>query len=322
LPIYRLYQAGTVESLAALSQSHLPHLKEKIMFARSRLMFLLVVASCLSSAGCIVIGLGRSCWVCRGPWVWTEATTEQIQLDTTDLKALEVRTHNGAISFDGQGAGNGAAHVTVTKKAGGRSHADAERALEAVEVYLRPAGGGVHRLGWRWKGVRQPDWGAEVAFAITAPGNLRLAVETHNGGIGVKGLVGDARLITHNGQITVESAEGTLDARTHNGAVTAAYVGRDVTLRSHNGPIVADLDRCETLNGDISTHNGDVEIVVSEGTSGTLSCATHRGTIQCDVPVDELKASRSKLTGRIGSGEGKLDVATHNGGIKITKASG
>ena len=91
---------------------------------------------------------------------------------------------------------------------------------------------------------------------------------------------------------------------------------------THNGRVVADLNRCAALNGSITTHNGGIEVVVGGGASASLTCKTHNGSIQCDVPLDELKASRRKLTGKIGSGEGDVEVATHNGNIRITKAEG
>lgn len=292
----------------------------------------------LSSTGCIVIGVGGWSW--GGSAVWTEPVTQQIAIDTVDLKALEVRTHNGSISFDAQPEGMTEAYVTVTKKAGGRTRGDAEAAFEALDVYVEPAGSGTQRIGWRWKGIKRANWGARVSFDIKAPGEIRfegrthngpveiagvtggVRVETHNGRVEVDGVSGDVWLKTHNGPVVVTSAEGTLCGRTHNGRVVATYTGDDITLVTHNGRIVADLSRCGALGGTLTTHNGGVEVVVGEATSAGLTARTHNGGITCDVPLNESRYSRRKLTGRIGAGEGTLDLTTHNGSVRIKKAAG
>ncbi len=306
------------------------------MTTRTRLIYLLAGLLLVSGPGCIVIG-GHGWW---GSTVWTESTTEQIPIDTANLNALDVRTHNGSISFDGQTAGTTEAYVTVTKKAGGLTHGAAEAALEAVEVYVKSAGDGAQRIGWKWKGVKRPSWRARVSFDIKAPGNLRFDGKTHNGSIGAEGITGDVRVVTHNGpvevaevtgdvrvvthngSVNVASAGGKLYAETHNGRIVATYTGDDITVETHNGGISADLQHCAVLNGSIVTHNGGVEVVLGEEASTKLECRTHNGAIKCKVPLTDSESTRRKLTGTIGTGEGSLDVTTHNGSVRIEKASG
>ena len=274
----------------------------------------------LSSTGCIVIGAGWH-WPSGGSRVWTEPVTERIQIDAADFEGLETRTHNGSITFDGQ-TGTAEAHVTVTKKGGGLTMADAEAALEAIEVYVKVAGDDTGRIGWKWKGIKRSHWGARVSFDIKAPGDIRFDGETHNGPIEISGVAGDVRVVTHNGGVKVESADGKLHAKTHNGPVTATYAGDDITLVTHNGRVSADLSRCGAISGHIRTHNGSVGVVVGEAASADLTCRTHNGAIKCNVPLNESLFSRRKLTGTIGTGEGNLDVITHNGSVNIKKASG
>lgn len=326
------------------------------MNARARLTCLLVVGLLpLSETGCIVTGSGG--WPWSGPSVWTEPVTEQLRIDAANLKALEVRTHNGSISFEPQPPGTTDAYVTVTRKAGGRTQADAQEALEAIQVYVTPAGGDSQRVGWKWKGLKRPTWGARVSFDLRAPGNIRfdakthngpiringvtgqvrvvthngpvkvesvdgtLHAETHNGAVEIAGMTGDVRIVTHNGPVTVESTKGKLYAETHNGRVEATYAGSNVTLVSHNGKVAADLMRCGALDGSITSHNGAVEVVIGQGTSVALKCRTHNGRIKCDVPLDDMQTSRRKLTGTIGTGQGSLEVTTHNGSVRIRKTA-
>jgi len=276
----------------------------------------------LLSTGCIVVGVGGWGWSCCGTTVWTEPVTEQLAIDTVDLKALEVRTHNGSIAFAGQGAQAGEAYVIVTKKAGGRTMADAEAAFEALDVYVEPTSGSTQRIGWRWKGIKHSNWGASVAFDIKAPGDIRFDGKTHNGRVEIDGLAGDVRVVTHNGPMNVTSAEGKLYGKTHNGKIVATYDGDDVKLITHNGRITADLSRCAVLGGTITTHNGSVEVVVGEDSSTSLTARTHNGSIECDVPLSSGRYSKCKLTGTIGTGQGTLDVITHNGSVRIRKSAG
>lgn len=288
------------------------------MFARAKLMYVLAALLPLASAGCIVIRTNTWHW----RTVWTDVATERVPIDTADLQALTARTHNGSISFDGQIAGTPEAWVVFNKKGGGRTVAEAEEALEAIRVHVKPAGSGAYRIGWKWDGVKHHTWHGQVGFEIHAPGNLRFDGETHNGSLNVKGVSGDVRVVTHNGQVTVDSSDGKLYAQTHNGGIEASYAGSEVTLITHNGHVAADLNRCASVSARIETHNGGVKVAVGEDTSGCLTGSTHNGTIQCDLPLSELKASRRELTGTMGSGEGDIEVTTHNGSIRIVKAEG
>jgi DUF4097 and DUF4098 domain-containing protein YvlB len=292
-----------------------------MMKIRQSLIGLTASVALIVGSGCIVVGAGWN-WSHCGPVVWTEKVTERVPIDPAGLKAVEARTHNGEISFSGQPADSTEAFVVVTKKAGGLTLSDAEEALEAINVYVRRTASHTVRIGWKWRGIRRSNWGAQVGFEIRAPGNVRMTGETHNGGMDIKGVAGEVRAVTHNGSVAVESAGGGLYVETHNGRILAAYSGDDVTLITHNGEVVADLHRCATLDARITTHNGGIEVAVGETTSADLRCETHNGRIKCDVPLNVTEVSRHMLTGTIGGGDGYLNIITHNGGIRIKKTAG
>lgn len=282
--------------------------------SRLKMLGMLVVLPALAGNGCIIVGIDG--W--SGPRVWTESETQRLDLDA-DLTDLDVRTHNGAIAFTAQSGSTGA-YVDVTKKAGGLTSEDAQNALEAMDVFVEPAGAGSQRVGWRWKGLKRLTWRGQVHFDIRAPGSLNLTAKTHNGSVKVNGVSGDAHLVTHNGRVNVESSNGKLYAKTHNGGINATYSGDDVTLVTHNGAVVADLAKCTEIGGSVSTHNGRVEVTLSASTSAKLTCRTHNGGIRCDVPLQTSEVRRRRLTGTIGSGEGNLNVTTHNGSVRIKNA--
>ena len=287
----------------------------KFMTSR-KLSYLLVGALAIVNTGCIVVGVGGWSWSI-GASVWTDTQTERIDLDTSNLSAMEVRSHNGGIHFEGQDRRSTESYIIATKKAGGLTPGDAEDAMDAIDVYVESAGNGLQRVGWRWNQPRHITWRTSVSFDIKAPGQIDFDGKTHNGGIELEGLEGNLRLVTHNGSISSQSSGGKLYAETHNGRIVSTYDGSDVTLFTHNGRVVVDLSKCGEINGKIETHNGGVELTLGENASADLRCRTHNGSIRCKVPLHDSDISRSYLTGTLGSGLGKLSVTTHNGSVRI-----
>ena len=191
------------------------------------------------------------------------------------------------------------AAVTVTKKAGGRTREQAEKAMEAIDVYSERGPDGTQRLGWKWAVLKQPGWQASVSFEIHAPRNIAFDGKTHNGALTVEDVTGNVRAVTHNGTVKVASEGEKLHAETHNGGVAVDFAGSEVKLITHNGSVDADLRRCGVVSGTIGTHNGKVNLIVGQNTSADLVCETHNGAIQCDVPVKDRKVTRRRLTGRL-----------------------
>jgi len=188
---------------------------------KMRTKFFYAWSACIPlwASGCVIVGVGDGCWSGGGPSAWTEAVEER-PIDTTGLTALEVRTHNGAIDFQGQPAGGGAS-VTIKKKAGGVNQADAEAALAAINVFVEPAGSGKTRISWKWSVPKKARWSGDVSFAIRAPGSLHFDAETHNGAVTVAEASGDVKVVSHNGKVKVRSSKGKLHAETLNGEVDA-----------------------------------------------------------------------------------------------------
>lgn len=275
-----------------------------------------------SVVGCVVCIDGEhgcSCDGSCGTTFRTASTTERLSLDAAGMESLIARSHNGSVEFVPTAAGQDA-YVEVTKKTGGSTPGRADDAMTALLVYAESAGTTRH-VGYRWTQWKRPDWTAHVSFRIHAPSNVNLDFETHNGGITVSGANGDVRLVTHNGAISTDSARGTLSAETHNGGIRATYGGGDVRLSTHNGPIVANLSGCAQLSGDVTTHNGRVEVIVGAQTSTQLRANTQNGGLAIQAPLADSEVTGRSVSGRLGSGEGRLEVTTHNGSVLVKDAS-
>jgi hypothetical protein len=305
---------------------------------RRRLLICLTTTSfAMTATGCIVVHSGGDWWGWSTCY-WTDEVTEELAVDAAGFQTLNARTHNGPISYTGQSDAAAEPRIMVTKKGGGRSPAAAQEALEAIDVFVTPSGNGKLKVGWKWRnGIRHSGWNGYVGFEITGPAGVDVVGETHNGPvlvadagsvradthngrIEIEGAAGDVRAITHNGSISIEATRGKLYAESHNGWIRLTTAADELSVVTHNGEVVADLAGCGALDGDIVTHNGAIEVVVGEATSADLRCETNNGSIKCNVPVSDLELTRHRLTGTIGSGKGRLDITTHNGGIQLRTA--
>jgi hypothetical protein len=279
------------------------------MLGRPLRLMLLTGLLGLTSAGCTI-----------GNRIWTQSVTETMSLGS-GVYALSVQTHNGRIEYEGR-TGPTDSTVTVTRRAGGRTLADAERAYEALEVFSESPDGGHYRIGWRWKQPRRSSWSADVSFSIQGPAGVRFDAETHNGSVRVANVAGEVRLETHNGGINVTSSGPLLRAETHNGSIDAGFDGGEIHLSTHNGAVTADLSRSASIGGTIRTHNGAVRITVSDRTSSNVTCTTHNGRVSFEPAMRVSKVGRTRVEGQLGDGGRPLAVTTHNGSIRMKKNDG
>lgn len=277
------------------------------MKADKRPLFYGLVASLLF-AGC---RMGSS------STVWTEAVVETREVAASLITAWEIRTSNGSVEYVANDMPDAPARVTITRKGGGKNMEEAKLALAAMEVYVEPGEGGLQRVGYRWNTERSPNWNASIDVSILGPVAVDLDAESHNGGINVRGVRGNVKLVTHNGRIKASSGGGALTVDTHNGGIEAVYAGPSISVKTHNGSVVVDLREAAAVGGAITTHNGGIVLAVSDKTSAMLSGETENGSVTIDVPLAEAKSSRYTVSGKLGAGGETLTLETHNGGIRV-----
>ncbi len=281
------------------------------MTPRTTLTLAILLLPLLPATGCINIG----------PTVWTPEHRQELTLDDPAIKLVAVQTHNGYIRHAGRTDDKTAINVTAYKKAGGRTHAEAQSAFDALEVFIEPAPDGRASVGWRWTKPRQPNWAAHVSFEIDAPATLAIDCGTHNGGVQVAGVAADCDIETHNGGISVSASGPRLEAITHNGSIRAAFSGQTISLHTHNGGIDADLAGCKAPEAEFVTHNGPVSLALAEDASARITCITTNGRIDSDIPWTVRRISRCNVEGALSAGEGRLTASTHNGSIKLRTAA-
>ncbi len=160
----------------------------------------------------------------------------------------------------------------------------------------KPGGGG--RMN-----VRNND--VNVEFELRIPKDVNFEGRTVNGGIEAD-IEGRAALSTVNGRIQVIA--GTLtEATTVNGSIRAE--------------VKSTVNSAEDIK--LSTVNGSVHLDLPEGVNADVSAKTVNGGITSDFTEIEVrkKWGPRSAEGRLGHGGRELELATVNGGIRITKGN-
>ncbi|MCI0652701.1 MAG: hypothetical protein L0Z55_12550 [Planctomycetes bacterium] len=271
----------------------------------SRASGLLLAA--LFGLGCIPFASGPRAWERK------EAT---LRIAAPELRQIRCRTHNGDIASVGKPAPTEVL-VLVSIRAGGASAEDAREALAAIEVISDTGAGETLELGWRWREEPRETWHAEVAFAIEQPESIPIVAETHNGAVRLDALAGDAAAESHNGALTFTNCSGSARAKSHNGNIALDGDFRVVEAITHNGGIKSRITTEGRLDGSLTTHNGSVELESAAGTCVKALCRTANGSIVARPPWETVAREEDSLEAHLGSGEGTLTLATHNGSVSL-----
>ncbi len=197
--------------------------------------------------------------------------------------------HNGGISVRGWDGNEIRIRARVTTR----------RNVEADDVFIDVDGSTISARGPRSNGSRGDGW--SVSFELDVPSRSDLKLDTHNGGIAIRGVEGAIRFETHNGGVSLSGLAGDVRGSTRNGGLSVELSG--------NAWFGEGLD--------VETKNGGVKLEIPEGYSADLETGTVNGRIQLDFPVEVQGTLGQRLSTRLGSGGAPVRVVTTNGGVRI-----
>ncbi|MBN2316965.1 MAG: DUF4097 family beta strand repeat protein [Sedimentisphaerales bacterium] len=272
------------------------------MTLSSMLCLAVLLAGCCINFGCVMLGKYER--------------TVELSAPLSSGSTFVAKTHNGSITIHGADVTECRLTATIVTRAA--NDEEAEELSDQVEVTLVPSG---DRLTAK---IDQPtrliNKSVSVSYDILIPNERNLELTSHNGAVHINDIIGRINATTHNGKMNAENISGSTVLTTHNGHVTCKDISGDSTLHTHNGGV--DVVYSETApsvcNVSIVTHNGGIDFASPPDFSAHVDASTHNGSVHTDLPITvKGKVSKSKLTGTIGTGEGKLHLETHNGSIKI-----
>lgn len=220
---------------------------------------------------------------------------EGFTVPVAGIRAVDCASHNGAIVVRGDGTDIA---VAVELTAYGDSQEAAEEQLRALRVEQRVTDGVLVLHG---SAVEAPTWGPSPSFAFTlsVPRELALTLTSHNGRIEVDDVAGDVALCTHNGK------------------VEARLASRNIDIEAHNGDIELTAEGVDAVSGRAMSHNGAVEVAVGPQVSCHLVAHSDHGRVAVDGAPRTSRRTRDHVEADYGDGKGRLEIATHNGAVRV-----
>lgn len=219
------------------------------------------------------------------------------QVDAAALERVELDAVNGTISIVGDPS-TGVATVTGQRRVRSDSRDDAEDFLSRVSVEVL-------------------DQGDELTVRTLQPGstNGREVVVDYD-------VVIPARLTVFaahtNGPVELESIDGSVRVDLINGSVGTFDLRGDLVVNLINGDVVADV--VPPVGGlvDLAVTNGTVTLDVPRAVSAMLEADVVNGTISIvGLTVLDATTSTRSLHGRLGGGDGLIDLNATNGTITV-----
>lgn len=251
----------------------------------------------------------------------TERTTKTFRLGAAGTLTLGNIAGDVTVS-----RGTGADTVVeIVKTAHGRDSADARELLQLVtvdaterpdrvEVKTRYPGGD------EMKRNNRRNMNVEVAYNVTAPAGIHLAVETISGNVTVNGIKGEVTASSVSGDVRVsggarvgsaKSVSGSIeitDAQV-DGVLEASSVSGDVRLRR----VTAKRIQSGSVSGNLELEEIQSDRVTASTTSGTI---VFGGTLAKNGRY-ELKGFSGDVRVRLSGGTGfELDASTFSGQIR------
>jgi hypothetical protein len=242
--------------------------------------------------------------------------TVQLLYPLSPGSTFAAQTHNGSITIKGGKVTDCNLVATIVTQA--PTDEEARELSDKVKVTLVPSD---KRLTLKIdKPKRLINKSVSVSLDVKVPNKTSLELLTHNGAVRITDIAGRLSATTHNGQVTAENVSGATMLKTHNGRVSCRGISGDAKLHTHNGGVEAvySKEAPPVCNVSIETHNGGIGFTAPPGFSTEVDASTYNGSIHADLPITRTgQVSKRKLTGTIGTGEGKMHLETHNGSIKI-----
>ncbi|GMV89895.1 MAG: hypothetical protein AMXMBFR81_28260 [Chthonomonas sp.] len=268
-----------------------------------------------------------------------------LPLSVTEGKLLRIENPAGTVRVHG---GQTDARVKASARIRGRDAEDAKKKAETYVPVLVELEDAIL--------IRQPEMGGlTVDLDIYVTGPVPVEIKTQSGDLHVTDTKSSVKVMTQSGDVFLKGLDGTVDINLHSGDLVISDVvsssvaienktgdielkrvvgninarcasgnfsmkecsGKTITVESVTGDVRLDL--VEPIVGVVSvrTVNGNATLAISDGSDSRVSLSTLRGTVSCDLELQDLARIDQRVTGRLGEGTGSIDVSAVNGDIVL-----
>ncbi|MDQ7844837.1 MAG: DUF4097 family beta strand repeat-containing protein [Armatimonadota bacterium] len=166
----------------------------------------------------------------------------------------------------------------------------------------------------------------------------RLRVSVVSGTLSVRRLAGDAALQVLRGDVEVTEAAGAVVLEATSGDVAVRRLRGDLDASVRHGDLEVSADEAQRVHlqvvsgdvaldlarlrepGEVSVEvvHGDVEAALGEA-AGAVEAEVRSGDLAVDLPLEELRRSRGRVEGRLGSGQGRLRFRITSGDLRLRR---
>lgn len=125
-----------------------------------------------------------------------------------------------------------------------------------------------------------------VHLLVNVPRNIKLALDTHNGPLSLRDVVGTVRAETVNGPLSIHRCSGQIEAEAQNGPVKVYRSSGDIRVRTVNGPLDVELGGSQWSGAGLeaSAKNGPIQLrIPSNYDSGVEVTARGYSPFRCDA---------------------------------------
>jgi hypothetical protein len=218
--------------------------------------------------------------------------------DASGATVLYLDAINSEITITGVGADD-SVRVDGVREVRSNSTADAEERLDDLQVLWEVIGDTVYI-----ETVQPVDTEGrtyQVDYNITLPRQFEVIVESANAAIEVASIDEDVYVEVGNGIVVLDDIEGEVFVDVGNGEVLGT-----VTLPT-DGAL------------DVGVGNGIIDIGIPTTTSAEFLANVGNGTISIsNLTLQDQQSTNTRLSGRLGAGEGDIRLTVGNGTITVT----
>lgn len=153
-------------------------------------------------------------------------------------------------------------------------------------------------------------------------GNGNVELKTVQGGVTLSKTRGRIIVNSVQGNIDIEDASGDLSVETVNGDMTLARIdATNLDVNTVSGDVIYDGSIKTGGTYQLSTHSGDVTVVVPSGSSLCGTVETFNGDFDASFTVDTMRPARHRFNFTIGrtGGCARLEIDTFSGDVKLRR---
>ncbi|MBC8086838.1 MAG: DUF4097 family beta strand repeat protein [Phycisphaerae bacterium] len=197
------------------------------------------------------------------------------------------------------------------------AYGDVTVANVSGDIAIDVSGGDVRTTDTQ--GTLTIDTGSGEATVTNASGMVSL--DSGSGDVIARNISGAGLLIdSGSGNVTLEGCSSTkVSIDTGSGNLRVAdMTTRSLAMDTGSGDVILGLRNSPEMIT-IESGSGDVTLNLPANFSATLDIDTGSGGITSDFAMQVSSKSRERMTGRIGTGEGRISIDTGSGSVRLKK---